>query len=211
MRWLITGADGFVASHLLPHLIEQETGGEFFGMVWREAPKTSWPAHHEQLTVLPGELTNAQSVRTVVEQARPEVILHLAAASSVAQSWQDPEPAYQANVLGQLHLLEAARTMETFPKVVIASSAEIYGRDGHDGNPISEDAPLRPLSPYAVTKAVQDLQAYQYWTAHGLPTIRLRLFNHTGPGTPICRLKLCSTARRDRTRHSRTSDSRRQS
>ena len=184
MRWLITGADGFVAGHLLPHLLEQETDAQFFGMVWRQAPQDRWPEDRLRLQVLPGELGDAQNISEVVEQARPEIILHLAAASSVAQSWLNPEPAYRANVLGQLHLLEAARSMKTLPTVVIASSAEIYGRDGHDGKPISEEAPLRPLSPYAVTKAVQDLQAGQYHAAHGLPTVRLRLFNHTGPGRP---------------------------
>lgn len=184
MRWLITGADGFVAGHLLPHLLEQEVGSEFFAMVWKNAPKSSWPADHANLTTLPGELTDAQSIGRVVDQASPEIILHLAAASSVAQSWQEPVSAYQANVLGQLHLLESARSMKAFPTVVIASSAEVYGRDGHDGKPISEEAPLRPVSPYAVTKATQDLQAFQYWAAFGLPTIRLRLFNHTGPGRP---------------------------
>jgi GDP-4-dehydro-6-deoxy-D-mannose reductase len=184
MRWLITGADGFVAGHLLPHLLEVESDAQIFGMVWRDAPRSSWPEAHPRLQILPGELTDAQSMGEVVDQAQPEFILHLAAASSVAKSWQDPEPAYLANILGQLHLLEAARTMKTLPTVVIASSAEIYGRDGHDGNAISEEAPLRPLSPYAVTKATQDLQAGQYHAAFGLPTIRLRLFNHTGPGRP---------------------------
>ena len=184
MRWLITGADGFVASHLLPSLLEQEADAQVFGMVWCEAPRDAWPQPHPNLQILPGELTDSRSITQVIAQARPEIILHLAAASSVATSWLDPEPAYHANILGQLHLLEAARSMKTMPTVVIASSAEIYGRDGHDGNPISEEAPLRPLSPYAVTKAVQDLQGGQYFAAYGLPTVRLRLFNHTGPGRP---------------------------
>lgn len=183
-RWLITGADGFVAGHLLPHLLEVENNSQVFGMVWREAPRDSWPEVHPRLQILPGELGDAQGITEIVEQARPEIILHLAAASSVAQSWDDPEPAYRANILGQLHLLEAARSMKVIPTVVIASSAEVYGRDGHDGSPISEQAPLRPLSPYAVTKAAQDLQAGQYHAAFGMPTIRLRLFNHTGPGRP---------------------------
>lgn len=184
MRWLITGADGFVASHLLPHLLEQETDAQLFAMVWRHAPKGSWPSDHPRLQVLSGELTDPAGITDVVNHVRPDIILHLAAASSVAQSWHDPEEVYRTNILGQLHLLEAARLLKTMPTVVIASSAEIYGRDGHEQKPISEDAPLEPLSPYAVTKAVQDLQAAQYFAAHGLPTVRLRLFNHTGPGRP---------------------------
>lgn len=184
MRWLITGADGFVASHLLPHLVEQETDAQLFAMVWRHAPKNSRPVDHPRIQTLHGELTDSASITEIVDQARPDIILHLAAASSVAHSWHDPETVYRTNILGQLHLLEAARSMKTMPTVVIASSAEVYGRDGHDHKPIIEDAPLRPLSPYAVTKAVQDLQAGQYFAAHGLPTVRLRLFNHTGPGRP---------------------------
>ena len=183
-RWLITGADGFVAGHLLPHLKEAEPDGEIFAMVWNGSPRESWPEPDERLAVLPGELTDADGIASIVRESSPDYILHLAAASSVARSWQDPEPAYRANILGQLHLLEAARSLERPPRVVVASSAEIYGRDGHDGRPISESAPLRPLSPYAVTKAAQDLQAFQYWAGFGLETIRLRLFNHTGPGRP---------------------------
>ena len=184
MRWLMTGADGFVAGHLLPYLLRRETDAAIFAMVWRDAPRSSWPKPHPRLQILAGDLTDATGMSEIVRKAQPEIILHLAAASSVAQSWQDPEPAYHANILGQLHLLEAARSMKNMPRVVIASSAEIYGRDGHNGAAISEQAPLRPLSPYAVTKATQDLQAGQYYAAHGLPTIRLRLFNHTGPGRP---------------------------
>jgi len=183
-NWLITGADGFVAGHLVPYLLKHQEDTGIFAMVWCDAPKASWPKPHPRLEVLTGELTDTRSICEIIEQSQPEIILHLAAASSVAQSWENPEPAYRANVLGQLHLLEAARSMETQPRVVIASSAEVYGRDGHNGQAIAEDAPLRPLSPYAVTKATQDLQAFQYWASYGLETIRLRLFNHTGPGRP---------------------------
>lgn len=184
MRWLITGADGFVAGHLLPHLLEYEPDAEIFAMVWRDAPDPSRPDDHRRLHIFKGEMTDPAGVTDIVDQVRPDIILHLAATSSVAQSWHDSEKVYHTNILGQLHLLEAARRLKAMPTVVIASSAEIYGREGHDGQPISEDAPLRPLSPYAVTKSVQDLQAAQYFAAHGLPTVRLRLFNHTGPGRP---------------------------
>lgn len=184
MRWLITGADGFVASHLLPYLLAANGDDQFAAMVWRELPSTLWPAPTSRLEILPGDMNDPASVRGVINHAQPAVILHLASASSVAESWQDPEPVYRTNVLGQLRLLEAARQLEPMPRVVIASSGEVYGRDGHDGRPIGEDAPLRPMSPYAVSKAVQDLQAWQYHAAYGLPTVRLRLFNHTGPGRP---------------------------
>jgi GDP-4-dehydro-6-deoxy-D-mannose reductase len=102
----------------------------------------------------------------------------------VAASWESPRSVYEINVLGQLHLLEALRRRQPMPTVVVASSAEIYGRVDHGDTPITEETPLRPASPYAVTKAAQDLQAAQYFIAHQLPIVRLRLFNHTGPGRP---------------------------
>lgn len=184
MRWLITGADGFVGNHLLPYLLEVENESEIWALVWNQAPTKSRPKSNSRLHVVPVEITEAEEVRKIVTAAQPEIILHLAAASSVAQSWSDPTPAYQINVLGQLNILEAARQLPSPPRVVIASSSDIYGRDQHEGRPISEKAALRPVSPYAVTKSAQDLQAFQYFSAHGLATIRLRLFHHTGPGRP---------------------------
>ncbi len=184
MRWLITGADGFVATHLIPHVLACDPEAEVWGMVWRKAPRSSWPAPHPRLHLIPAEITDPTDIDAVVHQAAPDAMLHLASASSVATSWQQPAATYEVNVIGQLHLLEAARRLERAPTVVVASSAEIYGREGHQGKAISEDAPLSPASPYAVTKAAQDLQAAQYFISHGLRTVRLRLFNHTGPGRP---------------------------
>ncbi len=184
MRWLITGADGFVAAHLIAHLLDSEPDDSVWGMVWRQAPRSAWPPPHQHLHLLAAEITDAEEVVAVVQKAKPDVVLHLASASSVAASWQRPAATYEINVLGQLNLLEAARRLQRPPTVVIASSAEIYGPQGHGGEPIPESSPLNPASPYAVTKAAQDLQAAQYFTSYGLATIRLRLFNHTGPGRP---------------------------
>lgn len=184
MRWLITGADGFVAAHLIPHVLASDPDSEVWGMVWGKAPRSSWPQPHPRLHVIAAEITDASEVDTIVKETSPDAVLHLASASSVAASWQQPAATYEVNVIGQLHLLEAVRRMARPPTVVIASSAEIYGRIGHKGAAISEGAPLSPASPYAVTKAAQDLQAAQYFISHGLRTVRLRLFNHTGPGRP---------------------------
>ncbi len=126
------------------------------------------------------DLSDAAGLQQAVEAAAPDLVFHLAAQASVGHSWADPDETYLTNVLGQLHLLEAIRALGAKPQVLIASSAEVYGAP--DAVPIAETAPLRPGSPYAVTKAAQDLMGYQYFAAYGLPVVRTRAFNHLGPG-----------------------------
>jgi len=130
--------------------------------------------HHEM------DLLDPAGVRAAVEAAAPDLVFHLAAFSSVAASWRDPEAAYRTNVLGQLHLLEAIHATSAKPRILVAGTSEEYGVP--DAVPIAEDAPLKPQSPYAVSKAAQDLMAYQYWVGRQLPCIRVRAFNHIGPG-----------------------------
>ncbi len=126
------------------------------------------------------DLLDAPGVQAALATSAPDMVFHLAAQASVGLSWSDPEETISSNVLGQLHLLEALRKLGASPRVLIASTAEIYGIP--DSVPINEDAPLRPASPYAVSKAAQDLMGYQYFASHKLPVIRTRAFNHIGPG-----------------------------
>jgi len=184
MKVLITGADGFVAGHLIDYLRRQEPQPEIFALVWARSDPGRWPVEGPGLQILPVELRDAEQVGKLVADILPDRVLHLAGVSSVARSWEDPTGMYETNIIGQLHLLEALRKLPAMPRVAIASSGEIYGREGHGGKPIPESAPLQPLSHYALTKAAQDLQARQYFEVFELPTIRLRLFNHTGPGRP---------------------------
>jgi GDP-4-dehydro-6-deoxy-D-mannose reductase len=182
VRALITGAAGFVGAHLAAHLIEAEPGAAVWGMVWPSAGRESVAALPSSVHIENGELRDAGSLQRVLRVARPEVIFHLAAASTVASSWAAPTEAMEVNAVGQINLLEGIRALGLEPTVIVACSAEAYGRAAHC--PVTEDAPLAPLSPYAVSKAAQDLIAAQYHAAYGLKTIRLRLFNHTGPGRP---------------------------
>jgi GDP-4-dehydro-6-deoxy-D-mannose reductase len=183
MRWLITGVDGFVARHLVVHLLDQPSTEMVWGLAFDGAPPPQFPGH-DRLHILRGDVTRRGDVADIVERARPDAVLHLAAQTSVARSWTDPETTYVTNVVGQLNVLEAARAQDVPPTVVVASSSEVYGI-GMDGDrPITEETPFAPRSPYAVSKATQDLQAAQYRLAFGLATVRLRLFSHTGPGRP---------------------------
>jgi GDP-4-dehydro-6-deoxy-D-mannose reductase len=115
-----------------------------------------------------------------VHEAHPEHVYLLAGLASVQQSFADPLGFLQHNVACLMNALEAVRTAAPSARVLVVSSSEVYGRRSH--GPTAEDAELRPESPYAVSKAAQDLIGYQYFAAHTLEVVRVRPFNHIGPG-----------------------------
>ena len=180
MRILITGISGFVGPYLARHIAKTAPEAEVWGLVW-EADPAKAPSSVQQVK---GDLTDISSLTTALDQVRPDIIFHLAAASSVASSWDHPGRFLEVNAVGTVNLLEVARTLDLDTRVVVSSSAEVYGAVPTDQQPITEDSPLEPLSPYAASKAAQDLLAAQYYHGYGMPTIRLRLFHHTGPRRP---------------------------
>jgi GDP-4-dehydro-6-deoxy-D-mannose reductase len=120
-------------------------------------------------------------VRDVLDEVRPERIFHLAAQSFVMTSWTAPTESLTTNILGQLHIFEAVKKLHIMPRIQLACSSEEYGLVLEDELPIRETNPLRPLSPYAVSKVGQDLLGYQYFMSYKIPIIRTRGFNHEGP------------------------------
>ncbi len=179
-RALITGITGFAGSHLADHLLA--VGGyEVYGLKrWRS--RTENIRHLAgKVTLLDGDITDAVRLREVVAEVRPDVIFHLAAQSFVPASWREPDATLTTNVRGQVNLFEAVRAAGHPCRIQIAGSSEEYGLVGEDELPITEDTPLRPLSPYAVSKVTQDLLAWQYHRSYGLDVVRTRGFNHTGP------------------------------
>ncbi len=181
MRVLITGITGFVGPHLAEFILNNHPETKIWGMAFGDEGREILTTLEPGLSVIEGNLSDPDSLKTVLEQAKPDVVFHLAAASSVGTSWADPTAAFSINVLGQINLFEAALSLGMKPLMIISSSGEIYG-DASAGNvAINEDAPLDPRSPYGVSKAAQDLVASQYHLSGQLPTIRMRLFNHTGP------------------------------
>jgi GDP-4-dehydro-6-deoxy-D-mannose reductase len=120
-------------------------------------------------------------MRRVIAAVRPDRIFHLAAQSFVPASWDAPAQTIDLNVIGQVHLFEAIRESGLEPLVHIAGSSEEYGLVYPDEVPMKETNPLRPLSPYAVSKVAQELLAWQYHRSYGLRTVVTRGFNHTGP------------------------------
>lgn len=180
MRLLVTGAGGFVGGHLVDFLHAEHPGVEVHGVVLPHGG-VSWRAA-AGARVLEADLTEPAAAAAVVEEARPEAILHLAGQSSVHLSWVDPAGTLRANVLGIVHLLDAVRRAGRRPPVLVVGSAEEYGPVGPGEIPIREETPLRPASPYAVSKVAQGALALLYGPAGGLRVVLTRTFHHTGPG-----------------------------
>ena len=158
---LVTGAGGFAGGHLVRHLHEQ--GDEVVA-----------PSSTEV------DLRDAESTRGLIREARPARVFHLAALASVGRSWEQPERTLADNQAMTLSLLEAVRHETPEARVMIAGTGDAYGAP--DSLPVTEDAPLAPENPYALSKATCDLLGRLYSRAWGLKVVRTRAFNHAGPG-----------------------------
>jgi GDP-4-dehydro-6-deoxy-D-mannose reductase len=179
VRALITGFTGFVGSHLAEALLE--AGHEVHGLHRWRSRMDNVEHLRGRVHLVEGDVADPVSMRRVVAQTRPQWIFHLAAQSFVPSSWTSPAATLDVNVQGQLNLFEAVRQLDLDCRIQIAGSSEEYGLVHPDELPITEDQPLRPLSPYAVSKVAQDLLAFQYHRSYGLDVVRTRGFNHTGP------------------------------
>jgi GDP-4-dehydro-6-deoxy-D-mannose reductase len=163
MRALVTGASGFDGRHLIAHL---ETEGDDVVAIDR----------HTGIDIL-----DEDSVRKAIGEARPDVVYHLAAWSDVGGSWSDPMAVFRVNAEGTLRVLQACSEHD-IERVLLVGSADVYGPVTEDELPLTENSPLRPASPYAVSKAAADLLGLQAWLGHQLGVVRIRAFNHHGPG-----------------------------
>ncbi len=180
-RILITGCTGFVGKYVAEQCRLRYPQADLFGLAGHTVPSTI-PSGQSTVKLLVADITQRDQIWQVVAQVQPDLILHLAAQSSVAASWKDPQNTLRVNGEGTIHLLEALRAEHLTPRIVLVGSGEQYGLVRPEENPIREDCLFRPANPYAVSKATQDLYGYQYFTAYGLPIIRTRSFNHFGPG-----------------------------
>lgn len=178
MKLLVTGVTGFVGTHLIEFLLEERKQLEIFGVVRRGVEREALPAG---VCKIEAEIEHAASVDAVFDTVRPDLIVHLAAQSSVQQSWLDPDGTLRTNLHGTLYLLEALRRRRLAPRLLVVGSADEYGAT-EAPQPLPETSPLRPTSPYAVSKVAQGYLALQYALSFGIPVVRTRTFPHTGPG-----------------------------
>lgn len=177
MRVLITGITGFVGSHLAEFALGQ--GAEVYGSYRWRSRMENIEAIKNRLHLVECELTDAVSVTKMIDDVKPDRIFHLAAQSFVPTSWHAPQQTLSNNIISQLNIFEAIRGTDT--RIQLAGSSEEYGLVYPEETPIKETNPLRPLSPYGVSKVTQDMMGYQYYRSYGIYIIRTRAFNHTGP------------------------------
>jgi GDP-4-dehydro-6-deoxy-D-mannose reductase len=164
VRALVTGAGGFVGRHLLTHL---DGSGDDVAATDRSTDGL--------------DITDAPSLLELMRRVRPEAVYHLAGASDVGGSWSTPQATFRANAEGTLNVLWAAREAGV-ERVLTVGSADVYGKVSADDLPIDEDLPMRPVSPYAASKAAADHVALQAHLGFGQHVVRARPFNHLGPG-----------------------------
>jgi GDP-mannose 4,6-dehydratase len=191
-RILLTGITGFCGSHLANFILTEHREWDVFGLTRWRSPKDNIQhlLGHGSFVLKEGDLLDQGSLIRVLAEVQPDYIWHGAAQSYVQSSFQNPSQTMQVNVLGTLNLFEAIRIVQTIttdedgsrwsPKIVAVSSSEVYGQPEPEEIPIKETNPLRPVSPYAVSKASMDLLAYQYYENFGLKIVRTRMFSHEG-------------------------------
>jgi GDP-4-dehydro-6-deoxy-D-mannose reductase len=181
MRALITGITGFAGSHLAEYLLAEHPDVEVFGTYRWRSRMDNVEHLRSRIKLLEADLRDYTSMYGALERSRPDFVFHLAAQSFVPSSWTAPNETLTTNIAGQTNLFEAVRALRLDPVIQLACSSEQYGLVLPDEVPIKETNPLRPLSPYAVSKVAQDYLGYQYFQSYGLKVIRTRGFNHTGP------------------------------
>lgn len=181
MKILITGITGFVGSHLAEYIIGLKKRHTLYGLCRWRSPREGLSRIYDRVVLVEGDLCDLGSMIRHLEKIKPAVIFHLAAQSYVLTSFNAPVQTLWTNVIGTANLLEAVRISGIDPIIHICSSSEVYGQVSKKDVPIKEDCPLKPASPYAVSKVGEDMLALQYWLSYGIRTIRTRMFTHTGP------------------------------
>lgn len=178
MRFLVTGAAGFIGSHLMEYLGDK---GEVYGSYWSGDDLFRVDHLLGKPDFIECDIRDAGKVEELVSKVNPDVVYHMAAQSYVTVSWEEPARTLDTNIMGTFNLLEAIRKQNLDPKIVVACSSAEYGITEEDEIPINEGKEFRPSTAYAVSKIGTDMLAYFYYTAYKQRIIRARLFNTTGP------------------------------
>lgn len=183
-RVLITGATGFVGGYLIAHLRAAHPGWAITGTTLGEQRTAGSEQRAEGAAIVPLDLRDAAATAALVARVQPGAVFHLAGQSNVPVSFADPEATLTNNIMSTLHLLDACRAHAPAARLLIVSSAEVYGPTPPDAQPLGEDRALHPVSPYAVSKAAVEMLALHYAHSYGSDVIVARPFNHIGPGQP---------------------------
>jgi len=179
---LITGVTGFVGKYVAEALVDSPDV-EVHGTYFSEDGRTRLGDLERKLLLHKVDLTQKKEVESLITDILPDQIYNLAAQTSPSESMKDPEKTLSTNILSELYLFEALKEKKLENTRVLAiASAEVYGKVSSKDLPIDEMTQFRPISPYAVSKIGTDFLALQYFLTHKLQIIRVRPFNHIGPG-----------------------------
>jgi GDP-4-dehydro-6-deoxy-D-mannose reductase len=179
VRAFITGIGGFAGSHLAEALVQEKNRVE--GTVPPGEPTNNIDHLISQLTLHPVDIRSSESLAEAIRKAKPDVVYHLAATSSVSEGERNPTETMEVNLTGTLHLLEAIRTEAPGARLVYVSSSEVYGKVLPEENPVGEDRPLAPVHAYGLSKLLAEQVVRFYQRLYGISAVILRPFNHIGP------------------------------
>ena len=173
MNILITGGTGFVGSHMIDYILDNETDVKIYAT-------KRWMEDTKNVDHINDDLLDGMSVKRAVEISKPDKVFHFAAQSFPEVSFKIPVITLQTNVIGTTHLLESIKDSDYDPVVVSISSSEVYGNPSEDEIPIKETNPIRPANPYSISKVGHDLMSQYYYKAYGVKVIVTRMFSHEG-------------------------------
>ncbi len=174
----ITGISGFAGSFLAELLLQK---GYLVGGTYISDNIQNLDAIRKDLSLDRVNLLEPEQIKKSLHKFSPDIVFHLAALTSPAESFKSPDKVFTNNITAQINLLESVRKSDISPRILITSSAEVYGLISEKDLPISEKTELRPGSPYAVSKIAQDYLGFQYFLSYGMDIVRIRPFNHIGP------------------------------
>ena len=182
-RVLITGISGSGGSYLAEYIIDNHPEVEVHGISrWHSTTTTdNLSAIRDKVTVHEADLMDFGSVLATLQDVKPDAIFHLAAHANVRASFITPNAVLSNNIIGTSNLFEAVRLARLDPIIQLCSTSEVYGQVDPKYVPIKEDTPIRPASPYAVSKVAQDLLGWTYFVSYGMRIIRTRMFAYLNP------------------------------
>lgn len=178
---LITGSTGFVGQHLARHLLSLGTY-KVHGTYRSESSLSLFDDVKDKITFSHSNLDNAEDVERIIADIQPDFLFHLAAQASPAVSFKSPLNTLTNNITSELHILEAIRNHSKHTRLLSVATGEMYGVIKPEDIPVNETTPLKPISPYSVSKIASEYLALQYHLAYKVDVVRVRPFNHIGPG-----------------------------
>lgn len=183
MRIVVTGAAGSGGSYLLEALTQSDPRSDYIAWIREDSPSqlVNLTSVRNRVELVTADLNDFDAVVSRLEALRPDAIYHFASRANVSQSFRNPRETLSNNVQSTLNLLEGLRQLDMKPRVLMCSTSEVYGQVHPNEVPLKETSPIRPASPYAVSKVAQDLLSQVYFRSYGLPVIVTRMFSYFNP------------------------------